>query len=54
MWNNNILEIIEVLLFFANFNINPNLFLELRENSEVKLVIVLLKRLKELYLEIKY
>ena len=53
MNNNNISEIKEVLLYFVNFRIDLNLFIKLRERSKVKLAIIIFKRLKEIYKEIK-
>ena len=53
IYNIKISKIIEVLLFFANFRINSNLFLKLSEDSKVKLVIVIFKSVKEILNEIK-
>ena len=44
---------IGVSLFFINFRIDSNLFIELREAPKTKLVIVLFKDLKELYRDLK-
>ena len=52
-YNNSVLEIIGVSPFFANFGIEPNLFIEPREGPETKSAIVLFKDLKELYQDLK-
>ena len=53
IFNYNVFKTIEVLLFFANIEIDPNLFLELREDSKAKLVVILFRELGKLYQEIK-
>ena len=52
-YNNNVSETTEVSSFFANFGIDPNLFMEPREGPKAKSAIILFKDLKRLYQEIK-